>query len=65
MKVPISDRARPLGDILLELCILGEMLGAEVGASNLTRLLVLLNSLGAFSVVILESLSNGLYLQNK
>ena len=65
MKVPICDRAMPLGDIVLERCVLGETSGAEVGASNLTRLLVLLNSLGAFSVVILESLSNGLYLQNK
>ena len=61
LKVRIELMAQPLGDWLTSLFIvLGEPVRAEVGASNLTRLLVLFITADAFSVVILVSLSSDL-----
>ena len=54
-KVRIEVRAQPFGDWLLPLLsVLGESLGAEVGASNLTRLFVVFIASDVVSEVILN-----------
>ena len=61
LKVRIELMAQPLGDWLTSsFIVLGKPVRAEVGASNLTRLLVLFITVDAFSVVILVSLSSDL-----
>ena len=58
VKTRMEDRAHPLRDcISLVFSVLGKSIGVEVGPSNLTHVFVLFLVSGAFSMVIIKSLS--------